>query len=173
MKKTEITRREFIKQSTVIVTTATMPAALTEAADAVAKPKLPQRVLGRTGAEVPILAFGCGSRFLMYQNEEEALRILNQVIDLGITYLDTAINYGDGQSETRVGKVMKTRRKDVWLETKVPQSARTRDAALREVEQSLKRLQTDHVDLLHIHSLTDDADLARTEAADGVLKAAL
>jgi hypothetical protein len=169
MKKTQITRREFIKQSTLIVTTATtLPAALTEAA---VEPKLPQRVLGRTGVQVPVLAFGCGTRFLMYQDEEEALRILNQVIDLGITYLDTAIDYGDGLSETRVGKVMKSRRKEVWLATKVPQRARTRDAALREVEQSLKRLQTDHVDLLHIHSLTDDADLARIEAPDGALKA--
>lgn len=107
----------------------------------------------------------------MYQDEDEALRVLNQAIDLGISYLDTAISYGNGLSETRVGRVMKTRRKDVWLATKVPPSARTRDAARRQVEQSLKRLQTSRVDLLHIHSLTDEADLARIEAPDGVLKA--
>ena len=172
MKKPEITRREFIKQSTLTVATATMlPAACTEAGPASSQPLLPQRVLGRTGVKVPILAFGCGSRFLMYEDEEQALRILNHAIDLGITYLDTAIDYGSGLSEKRVGAVMKTRRKEVWLATKVPARARTRDAAMREVEQSLKRLQTDHVDLLHIHSLTDDADLARIEAPDGVLKA--
>ncbi|HYE75977.1 MAG TPA: aldo/keto reductase, partial [Blastocatellia bacterium] len=115
--------------------------------------------------------FGCGSRFLMYQNEDEATRILNHVIDSGITYLDTAMDYGNGLSETRVGNVMKTRRKEVWLATKVSQRARTRDEAMRAVEQSLKRLQTDHVDLLHLHSLTDANDLARIEAKDGAIKA--
>jgi len=172
MKEDKITRREFIEKTSITVASATaLPAILAETAEAAAKAKLPQRVLGRTGAKVPILAFGCGSRFLMYQDEEEALRILNHVIDLGITYLDTAMDYGKGLSETRVGKVMKSRRKEVWLATKVTPSARTRDAALREVEQSLKRLQTDHVDLLHLHSLTDDADLAKIEGPDGALVA--
>ena len=66
---------------------------------------------------------------------------------------------------------MKTRRKEVWLATKIPAAARTRDAALREVEQSLKRLQTDRVDLLHLHSLGDEADLAKIEAKDGAIHA--
>jgi aryl-alcohol dehydrogenase-like predicted oxidoreductase len=127
--------------------------------------------LGRTGVKVPIIAFGCGSRFLMYKDEAQAVAILNRAIDLGITYLDTAMEYGNGLSETRVGLVMKSRRKEVWLATKVLPGARTRDAALREVEQSLKRLQTDHVDLLHLHSLTTDEDLTRIEAPDGALKA--
>jgi aryl-alcohol dehydrogenase-like predicted oxidoreductase len=76
---------------------------------------LPSRTLGRTGAKVSILAFGCGSRFLAYEDEEKAQEALNHAIDLGITYLDTAYAYGDGKSETRVGKVMAKRRKDVWL----------------------------------------------------------
>ena len=69
------------------------------------------------------------------------------------------------RARRRVGRVMATRRKDVFLATKVPTRARTRDAALREVEASLKRLQTDHVDLLHMHSLGDEEDLAKIEAA--------
>jgi len=56
---------------------------------------LPERTLGRTGAKVSILAFGCGSRFLMYEDEAEALAVLNHAIDQGITYLDTAYAYGD------------------------------------------------------------------------------
>ena len=120
---------------------------------------------------MPILAFGGGTRFLMYEPEEAGLAALNRAIDVGITYVDTAIDYGDGKSETRVGKVMSTRRQEVFLATKIPGRARTRDAALKEVEASLKRLQTDHVDLLHIHSLGDEADLAKIEAPDGVLKA--
>ncbi|MBI1983237.1 MAG: aldo/keto reductase, partial [Acidobacteria bacterium] len=84
------------------------------------KQPLPHRVLGRTSASVSILAFGCGSRFLMYEEEEKALAALHHAIDLGITYLDTAYAYGDGKSETRVGKVMAARRKDVFLATKIP-----------------------------------------------------
>jgi len=127
-------------------------------------------VLGRTGVKVSILAFGCGTRFLMYEDEAEALSVLNHVIDSGIIYLDTAASYGNGLSETRVGKVMKDRRKEVFLATKMS-SSRTRDGVLKQFEQSLKNLQTDHVDLLHLHSLGDDADLAKIEAADGAIKA--
>ncbi len=132
---------------------------------------LPHRTLGGTGASVSILAFGCGSRFLMYQDEDKALAALNRALDLGIDYLDTAYAYGDGKSETRVGKVMATRRKEVWLATKIPD--RTRDAFLKRLEGSLKRLQTDHVDLVHIHSLGHAEDLAKIEAPDGALKGLL
>jgi uncharacterized protein len=129
---------------------------------------LPNRTLGRTGAKVSILAFGCGSRFLMYEEEAQALAALNRAIDQGITYLDTAYAYGDGKSETRVGKVMATRRKEVWLATKIPD--RTRDAFLRRLEGSLKRLQVQQVDLVHIHGLRQADDLAKIEAPDGALK---
>jgi aryl-alcohol dehydrogenase-like predicted oxidoreductase len=132
---------------------------------------LPSRTLGRTGAKVSILAFGCGSRFLMYQDEDKALAALNRAIDLGITYLDTAYAYGDGKSESRVGQVMATRRKEVWLATKIPD--RTRDGFLRRLEASLKRLQVSQVDLVHMHSLGQADDLAKIEAPDGAMKGAL
>ncbi|HTS67337.1 MAG TPA: aldo/keto reductase [Terriglobia bacterium] len=132
---------------------------------------LPHRTLGQTGAKVSILAFGCGSRFLMYKDEDKALQVLNHAIDLGIDYLDSAYAYGDGLSETRVGKVMATRRKEVWLATKIPD--RTRDAFRERLDGCLKRLQTDHVDLLHIHSLGKPEDLAKIEAPDGALKGLL
>jgi uncharacterized protein len=170
MSNNNLTRREFIERTSLTVAAGAALPALPEA-EAGAAPLLPRRVLGRTGVKVPILAFGCGSRFLMYENEEESLRVLNDVIDSGITYLDTAMDYGKGQSETRVGKVMKTRRGEVFLATKIPPAARTRDAALRAVEQSLNRLQTDHVNLLHLHSLTTPDDLAKIEAKDGAIRA--
>jgi uncharacterized protein len=132
---------------------------------------LPSRTLGRTGAKVSILAFGCGSRFLAYKEEDKASQALNRAIDLGITYLDTAYAYGDGESETRVGRVMASRRKDVWLATKIPD--RTRDGFMRRLEGSLKRLQTNQVDLVHMHSLGQADDLAKIEAPDGCLKAAM
>jgi aryl-alcohol dehydrogenase-like predicted oxidoreductase len=107
----------------------------------------------------------------MYKEEDAALAALNRGIDLGITYLDTAFSYGDGTSETRVGKLMGVRRKDIFLATKIPD--RTRDAFMKRLEASLKRLQVDHVDLLHIHSLGRDEDLAAIEAPDGALKGLL
>ena len=132
---------------------------------------LPHRTLGRTGAKVSILAFGGGSRFLMYGDEEKGAEALNHALDLGITYVDTAYEYGNGKSETWVGKVMATRRKEVWLATKIPD--RKRDDFLKRLEGSLKRLQTDHVDLLHIHDLRHADDLARIEAPDGALQGLL
>src|SRR5260370_38675422 len=135
------------------------------------KLSLPTRTLGRTGAKVSILAMGAGSRFLAYHDEDKALEAMNRAIDLGVGYIDTAYAYGNGQSETRVGKIMKTRRKEVFLATKVPE--RDGDKALAILEGSLKRLQTDQLDLIHIHMLMGEDDLAKVEATDGVLNTLL
>ena len=137
---------------------------------ATANPKgLPTRPLGCTGLKVPILGFGSGSRFLMYKDDEAAIAALNHAIDLGITYIDTAHSYGNGKSEERVGRVMTTRRKEVVLATKI--SARTADEARRQIELSLKRLQTDRLEVMHIHALKSMDDLAAIEAKGGVLEA--
>jgi predicted aldo/keto reductase-like oxidoreductase len=129
---------------------------------------LPRRAFGRTGAQVPILAFGAGNRFVAYKDEDEALAVLSRAIDLGLTYIDTAHNYGQGRSEERVGRLMPARRAEVFLATKL--SARKADDARRQLELSLRRLKTDHLDVLHVHSLESPEDLAAIEAADGVLK---
>src|SRR3954452_7473366 len=145
----EFTRRNFL------TTTAALGAAgILEAKDE--RTGMPMRVLGKTGQRVSILAFGSGSRFLAYKEEDKALDALSKALDLGITYVDTAYGYGDGKSETRVGKVMATRRKGLFLATKI--NARNGDEAQRILEGSMKRLQTDHVDLIHVHSLTDEND---------------
>src|SRR5271163_2737796 len=153
-------RRDFLR-TTAVGSLAASSWAGTEA-------PMPKRTLGKTGAQVSILAFGCGSRFLQYKDEATAIAALNRALDLGITYVDTAYGYGDGLSETRVGKVMATRRAEVWLTTKVQD--RSGDGAMRILEGSLKRLETDHLDLIHIHSLSDANDLAQIEAPNGVLK---
>lgn len=132
------------------------------------KTEMPTRVLGKTGARVSILGFGSGSRFLMYKEEDQALRAAQRALDLGITYVDTADEYGkDHLSEQRIGKVIRGRRGDIFLVTKV--SPRDGDEAWRTIEGSLKALQVDHVDLLHIHALMDLKDLAVIEAKGGVL----
>jgi hypothetical protein len=105
----------------------------------------------------------------MYKSDDEALAALNRALDLGITYIDTAHNYGSGKSEERIGRILPARRKEVVLATKIP--GRKADQAKREIELSLKRLQTDHLDVLHIHALQDMDDLAAIEAKGGVLEA--
>jgi hypothetical protein len=166
-----ISRREFLERSgTVVGAVAAMPALLAAGGPAEAAELIPRRTLGGTGVSVSILAMGCGSRFLQFP-AEQATSVIERAVALGINYLDTAADYGKGESETRVGRFLASRRRDVFVATKVPPGSRTRDAALREVEASLKRLQTDHVDLLHLHGLGDEADLAKIEAPDGALKA--
>ncbi len=159
-----ISRREFLETTALGGVAATSGLGLTAGKGNA----LPSRVLGRTGVRVSILAFGCGSRFLQYKEEDKALEALNRALDLGITYIDTAASYGNGRSEERVGKVLKTRGKGgLFLATKV--NRRKGDEAMRAIEASLKRLQLDQVDLLHIHQLSDEQDLAAIEAKDGVL----
>jgi hypothetical protein len=159
-----ISRRQFLEASAISGLSAVSPAT----AIANTTP-LPTRLLGKTGAHVSILAMGCGSRYLMYQEEEKALEALQKALDLGITYIDTADDYGkDRLSERRVGKVIKGRRQTLFLATKL--SNRDGQQAARLVEQSLTALQVDHVDLIHIHSLTTEDDLAAIEAKGGVLE---
>lgn len=105
----------------------------------------------------------------MYPDADRALAALNEAIDAGITYIDTAASYGNGKSEEWIGRLMPSRRKEVILATKIP--GRTADQARRDIEQSLKRLRTDHVEVLHIHALKDEADLAAIEGRDGALSA--
>jgi len=160
-----ISRRRFLETTGF----GTLAASTTLGAEIGKTGTLPKRKLGRTGVEVSILAMGGGSRFLMYKEEDKALDALNRAFDLGITYMDTAYGYGNGLSETRVGKVMAVRRKKdgIFLATKI--EARKGDEAARVIEGSLKRLQSDQIDLIHIHSLEDEADLAQIEAKDGIL----
>ncbi len=160
----KISRREFLEKSTLLGAAATFGTGLASGSG-----KLPTRILGKTGARVSILAFGCGSRFLAYGNEDAAVRALNLALDSGISYVDTAYGYGNGRSETWVGKVAKSRRKEFFLATKI--EPRNGDEAMRILEGSLKRLQTDQIDLIHVHSLTSEADLAQVEAKGGVLQA--
>ncbi len=168
----EESRREFLERLAATTAAGAGLSILTpSSAASPAVRTLPKRTLGHTGVKVTILAFGCGSRWLMYKQVDKALEALNKAIDLGITYLDTAYSYGDGESETRVGMAMAKRRKEIFLATKIPD--RTRDTFLRRFEASLKRLQTDHVDLCHIHSLGRAEDLAKIEAPDGALKGLL
>jgi aryl-alcohol dehydrogenase-like predicted oxidoreductase len=148
-----ITRRNYLALTAAAAGAAAFPA---QGADT-KTPPLPKRVLGRTGVEIPILGFGSGSRFCnAYKGkDDEAVAALHHAVDLGVTYFDTATSYGNGYAQRMMGEVLKSRRKEVFIATKI--YGGTRDEILRNLEETLKRLQTDHVDLLHIHKLeTDD-----------------
>jgi uncharacterized protein len=148
----DVTRRRFIG-------TGVAAAGLGSAA---ANSTLPSRPFGKTGMNVPILAIGCGNRlWAAYGSSDRGLEALNLAYEMGIRYFDTAQGYGDGKSETWVGIANQGRRKEVILASKT--GARAYDDVLRNCDSSLKRLQTDYLDVLHIHGLNYDDELDQLE----------
>lgn len=142
------------------------------AAEIDAQTGMPMRMLGSTGQRVSLLAFGCGSRWLAYKDRDKGLAALDRALKGGVNYVDTAASYGDGQSEQWVGEFLKTHRKDFFLVTKIG-GDRSYDETMRIIERSLKNLGVGQVDLMHIHALGDERDLAAIEAPNGQLKAML
>lgn len=130
------------------------------------------RPFGKTGESFPILSFG-GQRIVdeHHCTEEEAIEIVNTAIGRGIRYFDTAWIYSKGQAETRLGKVVKHRRREMWIATKTVDT--TRDGARRQLEESLTRLQTDHVDEWRLHNVYDYARLDAFTNKGGALEAAV
>jgi aryl-alcohol dehydrogenase-like predicted oxidoreductase len=130
------------------------------------------RPFGKTGESFPILSFG-GQRIVdeHHCSEDQAIEIVNTAIDRGIRYFDTAWIYSDGQAEARMGKVVKHRRKEMWIATKTWDT--TRDGALRQLETSLKRLNTDHVDEWRLHNVYDYTRLNAFTGKGGALEAAI
>jgi aryl-alcohol dehydrogenase-like predicted oxidoreductase len=129
-----------------------------------------KRKFGRTGHEFPIFSFGA-QRIVDEHNctEEKAIQIVNRAIDEGITYFDTAPTYSKGQSEERLGKALGNRRDEVWIATKT--GDRTRDGSWKKLEESLKRLKTDHVEEWRLHAVGTMEDLDQIFAENGALKA--
>lgn len=117
------------------------------------------RQLGRTGLKVSALGFGCGAvgGLLIMGDHKDVVRAVARAIESGITYFDTARAYGEGQSETSLGRVLKELGADVVIGTKVDLQAEEmvdiERAIFRSVEGSLKRLQRDRVDLIQLHNV--------------------
>ncbi|RNB91471.1 aldo/keto reductase [Brevibacillus fluminis] len=130
------------------------------------------RAYGRDPFQVSLLGFGA-QRIVDEHDctEEQAIEIIRRAVELGVNYFDTAPSYSDGQSESRVGLGLKGLRNRVHITTKT--GGRTRDAALRDLEGSLKRLQTDYVDEWRIHNVMQPKDLAAAFAKDGAIQALL
>jgi len=128
-----------------------------------------QRQLGRTGVDVSMIGLG-GFHIGQKLDEQESIRLIRTAVDEGITFMDNCWDYNGGDSEVRMGKALaEGYRNKVFLMTKL--DGRTYEAALAQLEQSLKRLQTDRVDLVQIHEVIRRSDPDRCFASNGIVRA--
>lgn len=133
---------------------------------------IPKRFFGRTGSEISIVGFGAGSRFYgSTPDDETGAQLIRDAIDRGVEFVETGANYGgaEGISERRIGLAMTTHRDKVFLETKVDE--RDYDGAMREMERSMDRMQTDHLDLVLHHFLPSVESVAEVAGPNGAEKA--
>lgn len=127
------------------------------------------RPLGRTGHDVRLFSLGGQATLEQDGRTDEALSIINRALDLGVNYIDTAAAYGSGISERYIGRVMASRRKEVFLASKTHD--RTFDGSMRLLEKSLIQLNTDHLDAWQLHNVRTEEDLQKIFADDGAIKA--
>lgn len=174
MEKNELSRRKFLKEAIGAGLMVSGAGLLPSCSIFQPTPKpgysfdskmLPTVMFGSTGVPVPRILCGLGSRFCHIDSDEEAQKMLHYALDHGLYYFDTAWAYDNtiglppGKkksprhilSEERMGPVVKARRKEIFLSTKV--TSRDPDEAMRQIETSLNRLQTDHLDQLMIHDV--------------------
>jgi predicted aldo/keto reductase-like oxidoreductase len=128
------------------------------------------RPFGRSGDAVSILALG-GYHLGKVRTVTESVRIVHEAIDAGVTFLDNAWEYHDGDSERRMGRAIADRRDSVFLMTKVCTHGRDARVAMRQLDESLRRLRTDHLDLWQVHECVYENDPERHFAAGGVIEA--
>jgi aryl-alcohol dehydrogenase-like predicted oxidoreductase len=165
----EVTRRQFLE----IAAGASVLARLPEyAQDKETHGVMPRRPLGRTGEKVSAIGLGGFHLGKPELSEMEAVRIIRTGIDNGINFLDNCWDYNGGESEMRMGKALRDGyRQRAFLMTKI--DGRDRKAAARQIEDSLRRLETDHVDLLQFHEIIRMNDPDRIFASGGGMEAVL
>jgi aryl-alcohol dehydrogenase-like predicted oxidoreductase len=159
----DVSRRDFLQ------TAAAGALALSGGLSAAERAALPQKILGRTGARVPVL--GLGSAPAGFRPEKEAVAFFRRCLDSGLTYLDTAPEFaGYGKAQVYLGQVLRERRREVFLVTKCHEPDGEKALAL--LKKNLAELQTDHADLVYAHSIGDDKMTPeKIYAANGVCKA--
>lgn len=169
-----MSRREFFRQSAAILAglglanLSHLPllASLTDDASSTITP-LPTRPLGRTGAQVGLVSLGGEGVLRTTGRMREAVPVIRAALDAGITYCDTAPAYQ--QSQDYYGEALGDRRRAIFLATKTHD--RSRDGSLRLLDQSLRRLRTDHVDLWQLHDLRTPDDLDAIFGKGGAIEA--
>ena len=163
-----VTRREFLELG-VGATLAASAEKIAWAAEA--KGGVPRRRLGRTGEKVSIVGLD-GYHIGAQKDEQESIGIIRAALDNGINFLDNCWDYNNGESEVRMGKALRDGyRQHAFVMTKI--DGRTKKAAARQIEESLRRLQTDHIDLLQHHEIIRMEDPERVFAAGGGMEAVL
>lgn len=167
MSKRKFTRRDFVKVGAG--GTAALFISGNKPLNAGPIPPMPERALGRTGHKVRLFSLGGQATIEKPDTWDESLAIINRAIDLGVNYIDTAAAYGRGISQTYIGEVMATRRKEVFLATKTHD--RTRDGSLRLLEESLRLLQTDHLDLWQLHNVRTNEQIDTIFGKNGAIEA--
>src|SRR6266849_2010931 len=161
-----VTRREFLEMG-VAATLAVGAEKMAWAADT--KAEVPRRTLGRTGESVSMVGLG-GYHIGNQKDEQESIRIIRTALDNGINLLDNCWDYNGGESEVRMGKALRDGyRQRAFVMTKI--DGRTKKAAAQQLEESLRRLQTDHIDLLQFHEIIRMEDPDRIFAEGGALEA--
>lgn len=166
-------RRRFIKEVGVAAAAAGLSRFGGADGTAMAAEKsgeIPRRPFGRTGARVSSLGIG-GHTLGEAGSEAEAIGIVHEAMDAGINFMDNAWEYHDGRSEQWMGKALQGRRDKAFLMTKVCTHGRDAKVALQQLEESLRRLRTDHVDLWQVHEVIYDNDPDLHFAKGGVIEA--
>jgi predicted aldo/keto reductase-like oxidoreductase len=131
---------------------------------------IPRRPLGRTGVEVSIIAIG-GYHLGLVKTRSEAVGIVREALDAGVTFMDNAWEYHDGRSEQIMGEALEHRRHEVFLMSKLCTHGRDKKVAMRQLHESLKRLKTDYLDLWQIHEVVYDNDPDLHFAKGGAIEA--
>jgi uncharacterized protein len=161
-------RRDFLRKSAVVSVAASLDPKLSRASEQ----PVPRRTLGRTGEKVSMIGIGGYHLGAPSVEEQEAIRIVRAALDNGINFLDNCWDYNNGVSEERMGKALRDGyRQKAFVMTKI--DGRTKAAAAQQLEESLRRLQTDHIDLLQFHEVIRDTDPERIFAAGGGMEAVL
>jgi uncharacterized protein len=147
-----------------------VPNAPGESGGAVAEFQVPQRMMGKTGLRVSILGMG-GYHLGTAAGQLEVNNMVAKALDHGINFFDNAWEYYKGASEERVGTALKGKRDKAIVMTKVCTHGRKKDVAMRMLEESLTRLQTDHLDVWQVHEVVYYNDPEKCYAPEGVLEA--
>ena len=135
-----------------------------------AQGQIPRRMFGKTGLEISALGLG-GHHLGDADDQKIAERIINRVLDAGVNFFDNCWEYHRGKTEDWMGAALQGKRQQVFLMTKVCTHGRDKETALRMLEQSLRRLQTDHLDLWQIHGVSFDNDPALFIRPNGAAEA--
>src|ERR1700683_2289283 len=163
------TRRTFLELAAASVVTAGLGS---QAFGAETKNGIAYRTLGRSGEKVSMVGIGGYHLGKPDQTTEESVGIIRTALNEGINFLDNCWDYNGGESELRMGKALRDGyRQKAFLMTKI--DGRNRATAAKQIDDSLRRLQTDHVDLLQFHEVIRDTDPDRIFATGGALEAVL